>query len=159
LLIWTALNPDIVFRTDFTVTSLPPNRPRMARYILARISNFIFSTSSISGGEMVTNPNAKSVTLEHVLPQNFGLPWKSAFSKDVDPSEFVYRIGNLTLLQKKINSEAANKSFKEKRRIALDRSVLPINKMFSTFTTWGDVEIENRQADLAKIALEIWKLA
>jgi hypothetical protein len=63
-----AINPDRVFRADFTVASLSPGRARMARYLLAKISNHMFASSSMSGGEMVTNPNAKSVTLEHILP-------------------------------------------------------------------------------------------
>lgn len=131
---------------------------RTARHLLARISNHMSASTSKTGAELVTNPNAKSITLEHVLPQGFGHAWKGAFSKGVDPSEYVHRIGNLTLLLQKPNSEAADKCFADKRTLALDQSSLPINKMFSKYSTWGDVDIDKRQADLAKVALEVWKL-
>lgn len=153
-----AINPDRVFRADFSVASISPGRARMARYLLARISNHVLVSSGGTGPERVTNPYAKAITLEHVVPQSLGKEWKKSFSKAADPSEYVHRIGNLTLLLKKPNSDAADKSFAEKRKLALDQSGLPINTMFSKVRKWGDAEIEKRQADLANVALEVWKL-
>jgi hypothetical protein len=152
------INPDNVFRADFSLASFPPSRARMARYLLAKVSNHMSATASATGAELVTNPNAKSVTLEHVLPQSLPPAWTSQFPKGVSPSDYVHRIGNLTLLLKKPNSDAADKSFGDKRKSALDGSSLPINKMFSKASKWTNVEIEKRQDELAKVALEVWKL-
>lgn len=98
------------------------------------------------------------MTLEHVLPQNPGQAWSASFSKDADLADYIYRIGNLTLLNVKVNHDAANKSFSEKQRIALNDSSLAINQNFRTLKKWGDQEIEHRQRELAKIAIEVWKL-
>lgn len=113
---------------------------RIARYTLARISNHLARQASPSGGEQITNPDAKQVNLEHVLPQDIPPDWCAAFSSGVNPADYVYRIGNLTLLRVK------------------DASQLKINEFFGGVSKWGDQEIEKRQDVLAKAALEVWKL-
>jgi len=153
-----AINPDSVFRADFALASFRPGRARMARYLLAKMSNHMATTASKTGAELVTNPSAKSVTLEHVLPQSLPAAWTSHFSKGASASDYVHRIGNLTLLLKKPNSEAADKSFSEKRKVALDASSLAINKVFAKASLWSDTEIDQRQEELAKVALQVWKL-
>lgn len=153
-----ALNSDNGFRSDFCLATIPKSRAAIARYTLYKINNHISKKSSKSGGEQIANPDAKDVTLEHVLPQNFGSAWKAAFSKGVDPADYVFRIGNLTLLRAKVNGDAANKSFQEKKKLALDTSVLPINAYFSKLSEWSETEIEARQEFMAKQALEIWAL-
>lgn len=85
-------------------------------------------------------------------------PWPAAFSPDVDPAEYVFRIGNLTLLTARVNRDVADKSFAEKKQIALDSSELPINEFFRDLTNWSEREIEQRQDSLAKTALECWRL-
>jgi hypothetical protein len=51
-----------------------------------------------------------------------------------------------------------DKSFADKKSLALDASNLKINEFFKGVSTWGDGEIEQRQDSLAKTALEVWKL-
>jgi hypothetical protein len=92
------------------------------------------------------------------LPQDLRNPWPSYFPNDIDPANYVYRLGNLTLLTSKINRDAADVSFPEKKRLALDISNLPINLIFRSTTNWGSQEIDQRQDYLAKVALEVWKL-
>lgn len=114
--------------------------------------------SARTGAEQVVDPNSRQVTLEHVLPQDIPQSWLSFFSHDVDPADYVYRIGNLTLLTAKMNRDASDALFAEKRRSALDVSQLPINKLFRHSDQWGNTQIEQRQDNLAKTALEVWKL-
>jgi len=153
-----AINPDANFRSDFTLAVMPKARTKLARYTLAKIANFMSKQASRSGGEQVVNPDAKQVTLEHVLPQDPGSAWHASFSKGVDIEDYVYRLGNLTLLTAKVNHDAANASFAEKQRLALNNSTLAINRHFRNLKQWGDKEIEHRQVELAKQALEVWKL-
>jgi hypothetical protein len=110
------------------------------------------------GAEEIVDPNAKKVNLEHVLPQSVPAAWHSDFSSGVDPEEYVYRVGNLTLLNAKINRGAADKSFADKKSLALGSSNLKINDFFKSISSWGDQQIEQRQDGLAKTALEVWKL-
>lgn len=151
-----AANPDPTFRADFSLAVLPKARTRIARYALQRISNFL--SSQAGGAEEVVDPDAKKVNLEHVLPQSLPQSWYSDFSGGVAPEDYVYRIGNLTLLNAKVNRATADRSFADKKSIALDTSTLKINDFFKTVSSWGDQEIEQRQEALAKIALQVWKL-
>jgi hypothetical protein len=114
--------------------------------------------SGRQGGEQIVNPDSKQVNLEHILPQSMPLIWKNYFTGGANPGDYVYRIGNLSLLAKKVNSDVADNSFLEKRHQALDSSPLPLNQIFQTLNKWGNEEIEGRQNELAKIAIQIWKL-
>jgi Protein of unknown function (DUF1524) len=110
---------------------------------------------------MTRNCQVARINLEHILPQNyesFGSAWKKDFSKGVDPDDFTYRIGNLTLLMQKVNSDDINDSFTTKKELAFKNSDLVINSKLATLSKWGEQEIENRQAYMAKIALDVWKL-
>jgi hypothetical protein len=57
-----------------------------------------------------------------------------------------------------VNRDSANVSFTEKQKLALYDSNLAINRQFRGLNQWGDKEIEQRQTQLAKAALEVWKL-
>ena len=152
------ISPDPTFNSDFSLLIIPKSRARIARHILSKIANHLSEQESSTGPEQIVNPDSKKVTLEHVLPQNPSGAWKTDFSRGADPKDYIYRLGNLTLLTQKINREAADKSFTEKQKLALNISSLAINRFFKAESKWGDKEIEKRQGELAKIALEIWKL-
>jgi hypothetical protein len=152
------INPDASFRSDFELALMPKTRAKLARYTLARLTNFMSKQSSITGGEQIANPDSKEVTLEHVLPQKLDFAWTGEFPSEEDPSDYIYRIGNLTLLTTKINHDAANSCFKDKQRMALDGSTLAINHYFKDLRRWTHKEIKERQEQLAKFALEVWKL-
>lgn len=151
------VNPDPTFRSDFTLASIK-DKKRVARYTLAKITNYLAKQSSPAGMEQTVNPDAREVNLEHVLPQDIPTGWHTAFSDGVNPADYVYRIGNLTLLTAKINRVAADKSFSEKQNIAFNGSTLKINEFLRSVSQWGDRQIEERQDRLAKTALEVWKL-
>lgn len=153
-----AINPDAGFRNDFALAAMPKARARLIRYMLSKITNFMSQQAGNGGGEQIANPDAKQVTLEHVLPQNPSTGWRTAFQAGADPAEYVHRIGNLTLLSSKVNRQAANRSFAQKQKAALDISTLAINQYFRQLKKWGDKEIEERQAELAEVALQVWKL-
>lgn len=152
-----AVSSDANFRADFTLAKMKSSA-RLARYTLTKISNHMSRQSTRTGSEQIVNPDAKQVNLEHVLPIGFSQNWHSTFSRGADPADYLYRIGNLTLLTAKINRDAADASFAEKQRLALSDSTLAINGFFRNVQKWGEQEIEQRQGELAKVALEVWKL-
>lgn len=153
-----AINPDTSFRSDFKLAVMPKSRAKIARYTLAKLTNFIAKQSGKGGGEQIANPDGKQVTLEHVLPQSPTAAWTKDFPKGVDPADYVHRVGNLTLLKAKVNRDAADESFQNKQSIALNDSALAINHHFKGLTRWLNSEIEQRQDQLAKTAEEVWKL-
>lgn len=152
-----AVSPDASFRADFTLAKMKTSA-KLARYTLAKLTNYMSQQSKRTGTEQTVNPDSKQVNLEHVLPVNLPQHWRSDFSKGIDLTEYVYRLGNLTLLKSRINRDAADASFAEKQRFALGDSTLLINSFFKNLKRWGEKEIEQRQAELAKTALEVWKL-
>ena len=153
-----AINPDASFRSDFKLALMPKARAKIARYALAKLTNFIAKQSGKAGGEQIANPDGKQLTLEHVLPQSPTPAWTKEFARGVKPVDYIYRIGNLTLLNAKVNREAADESFQNKQNMALNDSTLAINHYFKNLTRWADNEVEARQDKLAKIAEEIWRL-
>ena len=153
-----SINPDATFRADFYLATMAKSKARLARYILAKLSNYISKKAKKLGVEQIVNPDSRQVNLEHVLPQGLNSTWRGYFSKGVDPAEYVDRIGNLTLLTTKINSEVADKSLPEKQRLAFKNSSLAINLFFQGVQKWGEAEIDKRQEEMAKTALEVWEL-
>lgn len=153
-----AISPDATFRSDFSLVMFVKSRAKIARYTLTRINNYLSRRSGRSSAELITNPDAKQVNLEHVLPQNLPPAWKASFQSNIDPEDYVYRLGNLTLLTNKINRDVADRSFAEKKTKALGSSALLINDFFRNCSQWTNVEIERRQQELAKVALEVWKI-
>jgi hypothetical protein len=153
-----AVSSDASFKSDFALATMPRPKAKLARHVLGKLANHMSRQAGRTGGEQIVNPDAKQVSLEHVMPQSVGTNWRKSFSKGVKPEDYVYRSGNLTLLTAKINRDAADVSFAEKQQIALNDSGLLVNRYFRQISNWGDKEIEERQADMAKVAVDVWRI-
>ena len=108
--------------------------------------------------ELVANPNESELNLEHILPQKPNETWKSKFTKS-NPELYIYRLGNMTLLDASVNRKAGNGSFQEKCSKAYSKSNLEITKRILEYSSaWGAKQIEQRQDDMSKVACQIWRL-
>jgi len=102
--------------------------------------------------------NFTKVNIEHVLPQD---PKAWGLSKE-DVKDYVNKLGNLTLISKKINGTVGNKPLKEKAKL-FTGSDLNINReLLKKFEAlkykWGEKEINDRQRELAEFAYDVvWK--
>ena len=102
--------------------------------------------------------NFTKVNIEHVLPQD---PKEWSLSKK-GVKDYVNKLGNLTLISKKINGPMGNKPLKEKAKLFKD-SKLNINKeLLEKFRLlkykWNEKEIEKRQREIAEYAYDVvWK--
>lgn len=120
---------------------------KLPRYILYGIENKI-SQRSLS---YITDEG----TIEHILPENPSNEWFELFPKE-NFENFIYRLGNFTLLEETYNRNIGNLEFNKK--IAEYRlSDYHITKNFSK-EDWNMKELENRQLYLGKIAEEVWKI-
>ena len=100
--------------------------------------------------------NPERINLEHILPanpSNLKDDW-SEFTEELHKSYFK-RIGNLTLLDKKMNSDIGNGNFEKKKNI-YEQSEIKITKSLSEFTKWEPEAIEKCQKEFAEKALQIW---
>ena len=95
-------------------------------------------------------------TIEHILPENRDSHWSSQFSEE-EHSNFIYSLGNLTLLEPIKNSkDAARQPFNEKLKV-YNTSRFAMTKDIKG-SEWSVKMIKHRQAKLAKIAAGIWKI-
>lgn len=95
--------------------------------------------------------NLDDYTVEHILSQNRNSDW----DKFVEPEDFVWRIGNLTLLKKTTNEDLKNKNFIQKREIYKNNENIITSSLYDYADLNADT-IENRQAKLAELAEIIW---
>jgi hypothetical protein len=127
------------------------SKTKLARYYLSTLER-------TAGGkglpDLVPNEDTNAVNLEHVLPIN---PTEADFEEFGDASGYASRIGNLVLLNAKINSTVGNDSFEAKRPL-LGASPFLLTKEVAACEKWGVTEIDRRQAKLAKLAVKTWSM-
>ena len=126
-------------------------RRQLIKYVLGKINNDLQPTDEYS-------IDFDNVNLEHVLPQN-PEQWNLT-SEQIKP--YVHLIGNLTLLDRKINSRAQN-DILENKLVHFRESELDINKDLVEYIeqcdSWTEHEINERQQKFADLAYtKIWKI-
>lgn len=95
-------------------------------------------------------------TIEHILPEDYkSNNWDNIFNNEC--SQYVYRLGNYTLLEKELNSEIGNKRFEEKIK-AYNKSEALMTLELKTLRNWDIETLEKRQEDMANIANTVWGL-
>jgi uncharacterized protein with ParB-like and HNH nuclease domain len=144
--------PDEEFEADFAGLHLK-NRGtsgKRLRYLLAKIEKQI--------GETEISDENMAATVEHILPESPGEKGWGAFSQDAHERSFE-RLGNYSLLERRLNNRyAGNAPFEEKRKV-FQRSKYRLSKRLLDFDEWTEDSIAVRQADLAKVAKGVWALA
>jgi len=142
---------DEQFRKSFEIVTLSKNY--IARYYLTEIEKSYRKTTELGP---IQNP--EKINLEHILPVD---PLNLAEWSNVDEEThktYYKRIGNLTLLDKKMNSEQGNAKFDIKKSMYSDSEVI-ITKNLCSYEKWEAAEIEKRQKEFAEKAVKIWSLA
>ncbi|NWF96439.1 MAG: DUF262 domain-containing protein [Candidatus Thorarchaeota archaeon] len=138
---------DAAFRRDFAECSI--RSQRAAKYILKELERAKRDTRELDVQE--------SVDLEHVLPKNPSEEWTKNLG-DVSYEEWVYRIGNLTLIDRGFNRSIQNKGFDLKKK-TYQKSKIEITREIDAYDTWGPEQIEDRQKAFARIATKIWTIS
>jgi hypothetical protein len=95
----------------------------------------------------------EDATIEHIFPQKPDPCWKNAATLE----DYVWHIGNLTLLDGKRNNKIGNACYDKKRPAYKKSDIVMTQKIAKEFTSWGVPEIVKRAADLANLAIELWK--
>jgi uncharacterized protein with ParB-like and HNH nuclease domain len=104
------------------------------------------------------------VHIEHIAPTSSFTAKKYkkwADYLDVDKAEFENlktRIGNLTLLEYKLNIRASNKPFKQKKERYDESSFKMTEEIIKNYSEWKSNSILQRSEELSKIAVDIWSL-
>ena len=130
---------------------------KINRYILEKYEYYIWEKNNKISREL--DINLKNVNQEHLLPQN---PQLWGFSKE-DVSEYVNSIGNLFLIDIKLNRKMQNDVLIEKMKFLKKSKFESVNLLVKKFENekfeWGKKEIDERANSIADAAWNhIWKI-
>lgn len=141
-----ALSPsDDEVRQSFTTLNFGRGQSGIAQIILRTMEYGLRKTEEL----IIATPD--KVHLEHIYPQR-----PSAADRFANHDEYVGRIGNLTLLDHRLNQEAQNSSFALKKEQYYVHSDIFLTKELLTNNNWGPAEIDARQQRLCDLAVQIW---
>jgi hypothetical protein len=150
--VFAALKPAYVgdeeFKSDFTRLSLPTKNSKnkkLVQYILGELESAVTNKKVAAG----------SFTIEHILPELFLENWSAEFNEE-QGERFLYRLGNLTLLERELNRSLGQKGFAIKQA-AYQKSIYALTRDIKG-VEWSPVAIAERQAQLADRAVKIWQL-
>jgi uncharacterized protein with ParB-like and HNH nuclease domain len=129
---------------SFLAISTKGQKKKLVRYILWKLE--------LDASAMDINED--SFTIEHILPESPSLAWRKNLT-DAQIEDMVYRIGNLTPLEPKINRQIGNDLYLVKRN-AYEKSSFNLTQNI-TAEEWTQNTLARRQEYLAKRAVYIWK--
>jgi len=153
------------------------NAIKKTKYILAKIFQYIEIKAYGENDEYrnLTTFTQSSIEIEHILPQDLNSEPVKTFDKQPDEVEsYIYKLGNLALLEKSLNASIQNSSFDIKREV-YEKSNLILTKCISKkpsigvntaidravedlidFDKWNSQSIDKRQEMLTALAVKIW---
>lgn len=120
---------------------------RLVRYILFSLENQI--------SDKKYDFLDSSITIEHILPENPVQEWETYFSID-DQVQYVFRLGNYTLLEESKNKDCYNFLYDEKVKI-YRQSSFKITAQDGIYDDWNSERVMERQKKLARYAKTVWK--
>lgn len=140
---------DDQFRTAFSAKTV--SQHYLARYYLRSLELMVKEQAE---PEFIPNESTV-ITLEHVIPKNPEENWP-----DIEPELAVAlhkRIGNLVLLPATPNSDIGNARFEDKKETYRESGYMLTSEVAEE-EKWGLDEVNERQFDLANLAVKTWPL-
>lgn len=139
---------DDQFKASFKTRRISTQRnTKLVKYIMYNIENHLDNNT--------LDYLSDSGTIEHILPENPSDEWKHFFIKE-QQAEYIYRLGNYTLLEKKPNTDIGNQLYDKK---------LPLYKKSRYFLSknikakeWTPHSLIARQSFLAEQASALWRI-
>jgi hypothetical protein len=164
---------------DFAFQELTQSRIQQyrMRYILAKLTQYIEQNAwNNPAHSSLDQYIASTVEVEHILPQHPKAEVLENFDKKDQYDDYVEMLGNLTLLEKTINTSVSNELFEQKRpgylnsgylltRSLAEKPSVGVNTQLNRavaslidFDHWDSETIEQRQAMLADLAGLVWDM-
>lgn len=141
---------DAEFKTAFKEKIFPYNsrNAKVVKYILGKIEYFKGSTQAVRFDD-------DNVSIEHIYPQNPSDEWELDESK---MQRYIFRLGNMCLLEKGLNRDIQNSGFEDKVPVYQKSSCYYAKKIGSSYTDWNDNSIVKLQSEMANAAVSIWSV-
>lgn len=142
---------DYNFQTAFETAQINTKRKKaLVKYLLIKLENQIANTEYPI--------EDASASIEHILPENPGSVWDKSFPPEVQ-EDFIYRIGNYTLLSVSTNNKLDNETPFSVKVETYKQSKYNLSNSYCQFDEFTPNTLQERQARLAKIAKGVWKSA
>ena len=109
-----------------------------------------------------TQEASPNLQIEHIMPQAWSTNWPLASDHDADDTarrdRAIHTIGNLTLVNGRLNPSLSNAPWDTKRKAFADHSVLFLNKrlMNDGPQCWDENAVEDRARWLHNQAIKMW---
>lgn len=140
---------DAIFEAAFAEARV--SQSYLARYYLRALE---LRVKEDPEPEMVPNEIEEAINLEHILPLTPSKEWKI----DPDTASVCFtRLGNMALMQAKVNVSLANYLFSVKRPY-YQKSTFLLTQQIGKTKSWGQKEIKERQQQLAALAVKTWPI-
>jgi hypothetical protein len=140
--------PDESFAQAFSTKLLSTKRNKnLVKYILVELENTISGTAN--------QFEDASSTIEHILPENPSAEWETSFSAD-EQEDYIFLIGNYTLLEDTLNKKASDRLFNEKC-LLYKASNYKMSKDELNYTEWTPIILRKHQDKMSKWACTTWK--
>ena len=134
-----------MFELAFATLNFSKSEHGIARYVLRALEALV----AVTGEVTVAGPD--HVHIEHIYPQSpkDGERWE-------DHDQYVTRLGNLTLLGRRLNEQIKNSNFELKKLHAYQSTRLAITEALIQFESWSPQTVVDRQNTLCQLAQEVW---
>ncbi len=167
------------YETNFMNLRVTSMQKYKLRYVLSKIAQYVDTqrlgdTLDIS----ISNYLKRSIHIEHILPQNPTTELLSEFSdgNKTEYNEYMQKLGNLTLLERPINTSIRRDFFSKKCKeysksifyltksivnldsVGKDTSINRINEDLASFSSWDKKAIDERHRILFNLSQKIWKI-
>lgn len=112
----------------------------------------------------------RGLTIEHLMPQKWQEHWpfpvaptdsEEAVARHENRNRIIHSIGNLTLVNSRLNPSLSNAPWRRKRPKLLENAVLFLNKKLwqEAPDEWDEEAIRERSLELARVACRVWPTA
>lgn len=150
----------ILARAKMLLKSINPNRSQLAQglsdvHLTKRQAQYVLHCI---GNQMQSSTKAVALdktSIEHIFPENA----RSADWSDYDDLHpLVWHIGNLTLLEPKINRDIGNEAFSAKIKKYRTSEIAMTNDIVNDVSDWTAKKVKERATGLAKMIDQLWQI-
>lgn len=142
---------DSTFKAAFADKELKTTNSRnkkVVRYILFKMEQHL------SGQDF--DFESSYYNLEHIMPENPSDEW--GYIDDQTHERVVYRLGNITVLETRLNKEVGNHSYQKKAPIYKKSAFSIAKNLPDNYDEWDENKVNARQKHMANIASAIWRI-
>jgi uncharacterized protein with ParB-like and HNH nuclease domain len=138
------------FETAFSGKSFKPSsrNHKIVKYIVSKLEKYKYRND--------IPDNSDLYSIEHILPQSADENWGDFDSDAIN--RCVYRLGNLTLLEKKLNKDVDVLEYADKKSVFSKSNCILTSTLPEEFNEWNEANVSARQKEFAKDAKAIWQL-